>query len=622
MSDNSHSTAALSLAALGIVYGDIGTSPLYAFKVAATAIADGATPSSIQILSILSIIIWSLILIVSVKYMTFVMKADNHEEGGILALLALIKPPKAGIIHTGFLFTIGLFGAALLYGDGVITPAISVMSAVEGLDVITTSLSSYVKPITLGILVALFMFQYKGTTNIGKLFGPIMAIWFAAIAMLGLYSVIQHPGVLVALNPIYALNIFTGHPLVTFMVIGAVFLAVTGAEACYADMGHVGRTPIRIAWNMIVLPSLILNYMGQAALIINDPKEIENPFYHLASGWMLIPLVILATAATVIASQALISGVFSITRQAGNMGLLPRIKYFQTSSVGYGQIYVPIINYWLLSMVMIVVIIFKTSDDLAAAYGVAVSATMLITTVLLYFAMRRVWNWNFFPSLLITSIFFIIDTTFLGSNLMKLMDGGWLPLAAGTLLFYIMVIWGKGTVLVNKRLQSLSGKLKDFVEMTASFPRMEGVGVFLTKNIENIPSELIHHVRHNKILPETLIIMNLTVAEIPRVHARDRLTLQDLGNGIWRVRAVYGFMQTPNAPVTIRALEKLKVISNPDEVTYFVGNVKVVGNDECYDLQCFEQFMFTFMSHNACSAIDFFKLPEDQVVEVGIRVEV
>ena len=439
------SMSVLCLLALGIVYGDIGTSPLYAFKVAVLASAGSGAPAPAEVLGILSLIVWSLVVIVSVKYIVFVMRADNHGEGGILALLALVHPwSSAAQSRRSALILLGIFGAALLYGDGVITPAISVMSAVEGLEVVAPSLMPYVKPLTVAILIGLFLVQSKGTARIGRLFGPVMAVWFLVIALLGVVSIYQTPHVLAALNPQYAIGVFLGGGWTPFFVFGAVFLALTGGEALYADMGHVGRLPIRIAWVSFVLPALVLNYAGQAALMLRDPREIENPFYHLAPEILVLPLVVLATLATVIASQALISGVFSMTRQASQLGLWPRLKIVQTSGEGFGQIYVPVINWGLMLLTLAVALLFKTSDDLAAAYGVAVSGTMLITTVLLHEAMRSNWGWSAYVRLPMTALFVAIDLAFFSANLLKLPEGGWLPLVAGGFVFWLMWVWTKG----------------------------------------------------------------------------------------------------------------------------------------------------------------------------------
>ena len=616
----------LCLLALGIVYGDIGTSPLYAFKVAVLAAAGSGVPAPAEVLGILSLIVWSLLLIVSVKYVVFVMRADNHGEGGILALLALVHPwSHAGRNRRSALLLLGIFGAALLYGDGVITPAISVMSAVEGLGVAAPSLLPYVKPLTIAILVALFLVQSRGTARIGRLFGPVMVVWFLTIALLGLVSIVRTPQVLAALNPHYALGVFLGGGWTPFFVFGAVFLALTGGEALYADMGHVGRFPIRVAWTVFVLPALVLNYAGQAALVLRDPGEIENPFYHLAPEIMMLPLVGLATMATVIASQSLISGVFSMTRQASQLGLWPRLKIVQTSGEGYGQIYVPVINWGVMLLTLAVALLFKTSDDLAAAYGVAVSGTMLITTVLLHEAMRSNWKWPALLRLPMTALFVAVDIAFFSANLLKLPEGGWLPLVAGVGVFWLMWVWTKGTDLVDHRLRQLTEGLPDFLARleAGGLTRIPGTGVFVTKTSGDLPPALLHHAEHNHVLHERLIILAVSTAEEPYVRARDRLDLQSLGHGFWRVQARYGFMQTPNLPLALRAcvVADKRLDVDPDDVTYYVGHERIVATDDPA-MEGFEEFAFAFMARNAAHPTDYFKIPDEQVMEVGIRIDI
>ncbi|MEI8393634.1 MAG: potassium transporter Kup [Rhodospirillaceae bacterium] len=616
---------ALMLAALGIVYGDIGTSPLYAYKVAMQAAAGTGTATEAQILGVLSLIVWSLVLIISIKYVLFVLRADNSGEGGILALLALVRPwTGAAPGRKCALILVGIFGAALLYGDGVITPAISVMSAVEGLEVAAPGLANYVKPLTVCILVALFAVQYLGTASIARLFGPIMAVWFLVIAAMGIIGIAGAPRVLVALNPAYALVIFSGNSLSAFFVFGAVFLAVTGGEALYADMGHVGRRPIRMAWTAVVLPALVLNYAGQAALLLQDPSEIENPFFHLAPGWFALPLVALATAATVIASQALISGVYSLTRQASQLGLWPRIKIIQTSSEGYGQIYVPAVNWSIMVLTLVVALMFKTSDDLAAAYGIAVSGTMLITTILLYEAMRVRWRWPATLRIPLITLFLTVDIAFCVANLIKLPEGGWMPLVAGVAIFLMMKIWTKGIDIVDRRLLSLTESLPDFLSRMTSgaIMRVSGTGVFVTKTKADLLPALLHHVRHNRVLHENLVILSVTTAEVPRIRARERLEVQQLGPGFWRVQARYGFMQTPNVPLALRGAGILGVPVDPDTATYYVGHERIVPNDDNPSMEGAEELLFAFMARNAAHPADYFKLPDDQVMEVGIRIDI
>ncbi|MEI6984568.1 MAG: KUP/HAK/KT family potassium transporter [Rhodospirillaceae bacterium] len=623
------SLALLCLSALGIVYGDIGTSPLYAFKVAVQAAAAGSgAPTEPQVLGILSLIIWALIVIVSFKYVVFVMRADNHGEGGILALLALVRPwSGAPPARRGFLIMLGLFGAALLYGDGVITPAISVMSAVEGLEVIAPDLSHYVKPLTVIILIGLFLVQVKGTAKIGRFFGPVMAVWFVVIAVLGAASVVLTPRVLVALDPVYAFNLLSGGGGGTaVLVFGAVFLAMTGGEALYADMGHVGRYPIRVSWALFVLPALVLNYAGQAALVLRDPTEIQNPFYHLAPSLLMLPLVVLATAATVIASQALISGVFSMTRQACQLGLWPRLKIVQTSVEGYGQIYVPVANWGLMVLTVAVALGFRTSDDLAAAYGIAVSGTMLITTVLLSEAMRVCWGWPKLVRLPLTMLFLMVESAFCVANMAKLVEGGWLPLAGGVAVFALMAIWTKGAGLVDRRLLSLTESLPDFMAVldSGTVARVPGTGVFVTRSKADLPPALLHHVKHNRVLYDRLIILSISTAEVPRIPARERFDIQQLGPGFWRVRAHYGFMQVPNVPVALRrcGLPNIQQEIEADNLTYYVGHERIVPNEDNPAMVGLEESLFAFMARNAAHPVDYFKIPDQQVMEVGIRIEI
>ncbi|CAK0747169.1 putative potassium transport system protein Kup 1 [uncultured Gammaproteobacteria bacterium] len=624
------STAGLittSLAALGIVYGDIGTSPLYAFKVAIQAVAGGGPPSPAQVLGVLSLIVWSLVVIISIKYVVFVMRADNHGEGGILALLALVRPwsGNRGQRRT-WLLVIGIFGATLLYGDGVITPAISVLSAVEGLEVATPLFGPYVKPLAVAILIMLFAIQHRGTAEIGRLFGPVMAVWFAIIALLGLGGIMHTPQVAAALDPRYALALLTDSPRTAFVVGGAVFLAVTGGEALYADMGHVGRRPIRFSWFVLVLPALLLNYAGQAAIVLADPSAISNPFFHLAPTGLTLPLVVLATAATVIASQALISGVFSLTRQAILMGLAPRMRIIQTSTEGYGQIYLPAVNYTLMILTLIVAVVFHRSDDLAAAYGIAVSATMLITTLLLLVAMREHWQWPTAVVAMVAVVFITVDVVFLAANLVKLPDGGWLPLTAGGAIFVVMDIWRRGNDYLFSRLHSLTQPLDEFLSQLPKLAphRPDGVGVFMTKSAEMAPAMMVHHLRHHRMLQTTVVFLVIVTEEKPKVSAGHRLEVVDLGQGCWRVTARYGFMQTPNIPVALRGCERFEPRLNldPDQITFYVGHESVVAREDNPAMTGLAEWLFAFMARNATDASEFFRIPEKQVVEIGIRVEI
>ena len=604
------------ITSLGIVYGDIFTSPLYAFKAAIEAVS--STPTELECFGVLSLIFWSLIITISIKYIVFVLKADNDGEGGILALLALIKNSSS---NRGCLTILGLFGAALLFGDGILTPSISILSAVEGLDVITTSLSTYVKAITLVIIICLFSFQYKGTAYIGKFFGPIMVLWGLTLGILGIIQIIYTPTVIYAINPWYAYHILTNNFSVGFTVMGFVFLAVTGGEALFADMSHCGRTPIQTAWTFFVLPCLVLNYAGQAALITNNSSEISNPFYRLAPDWALLPLVILASLATIIASQALISGVFSLTRQACSMNLFPRIKTFQTSSDGYGQIYIPIVNYTLLVAVIIVVVVFKSSDSLAAAYGIAVSITMFITTILLFKAMKNIWQWSLWFVIPIISVFLSIDAIFVVSNLTKIAEGGWIPLIMAAFIYYFIQVWSKGTSIVQKRLQTMAAPIEYFTLQAKTVHRVPGTAVFLSKDYTNVPPVLLQHITKNKTLHKNVIILSVITAKVPKVSAKDRIKFYNLDENIWRVETTYGFLQAPNIPVIIASLEKYGLPIDHDKTTYYVGRDHIVGNDN-ENLRGVDQFVFVFMSNNAAHPADYFKIPPEQAVEVGIRIEV
>jgi len=610
------------LIALGIVYGDIGTSPLYAFRAAIEACSPNPTES--DCLGVLSLIIWALILTVSIKYISFVLKADNQGEGGILALVTYVVPwnSQLSFRQGGALLVVGLFGSALLYGNGIITPAISVLSSVEGIEIITHSLAAYVVPITIVIIIALFTVQYKGTEYIGRYFGPIMLVWFVTIGVLGLIQIAKFPQILLAVNPYYAFSLLIKNVSVSFAVMGAVFLAVTGGEALYADMGHVGRSPIQLAWVFCVLPCLLLNYAGQAALVSMDPREIANPFYHLAPDVFLIPLVILATAATIIASQALISGVFSLTQQACNMGLLPRIHFVQTSASGVGQVYLPTVNYILLGAVIAVVLQFKTSDALAGAYGAAVSLTMLATTILLYCAMRNKWRWNPIFVLIISAIFITIDIVFSISCLGKTIDGGWVSLVISVAVFYIMYVWNKGARIIFKYINSLAVPVEYFALTMESLHRVEGAGVFLSRQTAGIPSTLLTHTAHSHVLHRNVIILDIVSERVPRILAKDRLSVMKLAGGLWRVQARYGFMQAPNVPVIMASLEKLGLPCNTEKIRYYMGHERIVGTDSKKSLQGVERMLYAFLSNNAARPSDYFKIPDERIVELGMRVDV
>ena len=611
---------ATSLVALGIVYGDIGTSPLYAFRESLLGHAL-LTPS--DVLGVLSLIFWALILVISIKYLMLVMRADNRGEGGIIALVSLLGPRQAkrGTLRY-VLISLGMFGAALLYGDGTITPAISVLSAIEGLEVVTPALGAYVVPVTIGILVALFAVQHRGTAAIGAIFGPVMLIWFLTLAILGLAGIARQPAVLAALNPLHAYTFFHLHGILAFAVLGTVFLAVTGGEVLYADMGHFGRTPIRFAWFALVLPSLVLNYFGQGALVLVDPEGVSQPFYELAPRWALYPLVALAATATVIASQAVISGVFSLTRQAVQLGLLPRMTILHTHSEERGQIYIPGIN-WLLMMATIGLVLgFRSSGSLASAYGVAISTDMAITTVLAFFVARR-WGWNAWLAGLIAVPFLAIDLSFFGATLLKIPDGGWYPLALGGVIFALMLIWRRGCQLLVQQLQGNLQPLDDFLgDLKARPPlRVAGTAVFVTSEGVTVPPVLLHHLRHNQVLHETVVLLRVETEDIPRVSAAGRLEVACLDRNLYRLVATYGFMQTPNIPVALRLCEPLGLSIDLDSTTFYLGRETLVARPD-FGLPLWQDHVFDFMSRNAARPTAIYHLPPERVMEIGSQVEI
>ncbi len=619
--------ALAGIAALGIVYGDIGTSPLYAFKVAAqTAGGNGSIGGDpVPVLGVLSLIVWSLLIVVALKYVLLVMRADNHGEGGILALLALVRSATSGGGCTGrILIALGIFGATLLYGDGVITPAISVLSAVEGLEVVAPIFTPWVKWIAIAVLIGLFWLQHRGTAIISRLFGPVMLLWFVTIGVMGVAGIARAPQVLTAIDPSWAVALAQRDVWVAFLVFGAVFLALTGGEALYADMGHVGRKPIRLTWFLVVLPSLVLCYAGQAGELLAAPGDIGNPFFRLAPKALELPLVVLATLATVIASQSLISGVFTLTRQAIYMGLWPRMKIVQTSAEGYGQIYLPVINYTLMLLTLAVVVVFKSSDDMAAAYGIAVSGTMLITTILLAVAMRRVWGWPLALVLPLAGVFALVDLGYFVSNLSKLPAGGWLPLVGGIVVFLMMRLWERGTTYVGSQVAKVCEPVPSFLKHLEGAIRPPGLAVFLTRTATDIPEMLQLHVRHNHVLPEHVILLSIVSRPVPRVSSRQRLKVTSLGGGLWRAEAYYGFMQTPNLTVAVRrcAEETLKVDIDPNSFTYYVGRERVIADDENPAFSGLSEWLFAFMARNAAEASDFYRIPDDQVVEVGLRIDI
>lgn len=614
----------LGLTALGVVFGDIGTSPLYAFQVALAGVGHPA-PTSAEVLGIISLILWALMAMVSVKYVVFVLRADNDGEGGILALLALVAADKvADGAKLPFIVLLGVIGASLLYGDGVITPAISVLSAMEGLKLIAPSFEHFIVPATIVILIGLFAIQRYGTESIGKFFGPIMMIWFVVLGILGAANIWMAPAVLKAVNPVEAVRFLMADPKVSFAVIGAVFLALTGGEALYADMGHVGATAIRRAWFGLVLPALMLNYFGQGALILADPSAADNPFYKLAPGWALIPMVALATLATIIASQALVSGVFSLTRQAMQMGLCPRARIVPTSVDEAGQIYLPAANWLLMTGTLLTVLLFRSSENLAAAYGIAVSGTMLITTILLYRAAITRWRWRPAVALSIILVFGTIDSVFLVSNSIKIVEGGWFPLIVGGAIAILMLSWRTGSDLVGRRLQEMSMPLKQFLPYadTKVIGRAPGLGVWLTKVEHGASPMLLRHIEHNRVLHATVVLLTFVSDRRPRVPFHERHSVQRLGSGFYRIQVKLGFMQTPDIPLTLINCNKLGFDADLNEKNYYLAHETIVRRADGSVINPISFAIFSFLNRIASRAPDFFKIPNDAVIEVGFRVEV
>jgi KUP system potassium uptake protein len=614
----------LSLAALGIVFGDIGTSPLYALRVCfGPDYTVETTPQNV--LGTLSLVFWALILIISVKYLVFILRADNHGEGGILALMALARPALAGSAHRRgkILVTLGLFGAALLYGDGIITPAISVLSAVEGLEVTHLHLTPLVIPITVALLVGLFLLQRRGTTGVGVLFGPVMLIWFITLALLGIRGLWLEPSALAAVNPYHALSFFVDNRVHGFLMLGAIFLAVTGGEALYADMGHFGRGPIRFTWFSLVLPSLLLNYFGQGALLIRDPSAERNPFFLLAPTWAALPLVFLATIATIIASQAVISGSFSLTRQAVQLGFSPRLLIRHTSSEEIGQIYVPAINWALMLATIALVLGFRSSQNLAAAYGVAVTTTMVITTLLFYVVAHEQWGWRPWVAGPAAAGFLVVDLSFFGANIIKVEHGGWFPLLVAVFVYTIMATWKRGRSILARRLIEDSLPMELFLEDLKRRPplRVPGTAVFMTGSPEGVPPALLHNLKHNQILHERVALVTVVTEEIPHVPPKQRLTVTELGCGIYRLVGHYGFMETPNIPKLLAAAAQAKGLQfEIMKTTFFLGRETLVPSGRP-EMALWREHLFAFMSRNAQRATTYFDIPVNRVVEIGTQIE-
>ncbi|RLT38662.1 MAG: potassium transporter Kup [Chloroflexi bacterium] len=615
--------ALLALGALGVVYGDIGTSPLYAFR-ESFHLAHGLAVTAANVLGILSLIFWALTIVISIKYIIFVMRADNRGEGGILALTALIFPPGGPKRYNRryLLILLGLFGTALLYGDGMITPAISVLSAVEGLKLATPFFQPYIVPITIVILIVLFLFQSQGTERVGKVFGPLMLLWFVVLALLGIRWIVRQPGVLVAINPLYGIQFFLDNGWTGFVVLGSVFLVVTGGEALYADMGHFGRAPIRLAWFAVALPALLLNYFGQGALLLEDPTTVENPFYNMTPDWAHYPVVILATLAAVIASQALITGAFSLTMQAVQLGYLPRVAIRHTSAHERGQIYIPTINWMLMVACVALVVAFGSSSNLAAAYGVAVTSTMVITTLLLVVVKREQWHWPTYAALSLTLLFLIVDVAFWGANLIKIPAGGWFPLVIGALVFTLMTTWKRGREILAKRLRESTIPFANFIERVEQGKpvRVPGTAVFMYSDAQATPPALLNNWRHNRVLHARVILLSVHMEERPRVPRAERVTVHDLGDGFYQVILAFGFMENPNVPRGLRMARHKGLELPAAEISYFLGRERFFATDHP-GMSIWREKLFALMSRNATSAADFFSLPVNQVVELGTLVE-
>jgi KUP system potassium uptake protein len=613
--------AALSLAALGVVYGDIGTSPLYAFREAFNPeYGLPVTPAVVH--GVLSLIVWSLVVIVSVKYIALLMRADNRGEGGILALLALIGQTRRSASARSGLVGLGLVGAALLYGDGIITPAISVLSATEGLEVVAPAFAPYVVPATVTILVALFAFQKRGTTRVGGIFGPLMLIWFLAIAALGAAELVRSPQVLAALNPWYAVQLFVSHGRQAFLALGAVVLTVTGAEALYADMGHFGRRPIRVAWFAVVFPALLLNYFGQGALVLRAPEAAGNPFYLLAPRVLLSPLVVLATLSAIVASQALISGAFSLAHQSIQLGYCPRLTVLHTSRSQAGQIYIPEVNAALMVGCVLLVLGFRSSTGLAAAYGIAVTGTMAITTALLYVVARERWGWGLLAAGLVCGVFVVIDLTFLSANLVKIAHGGWVPIVLAVGGFMFMTTWRRGATLLRRATARDSVSIDHFFAEMRRLdpPRVPGTAVFLTAHVEGTPEVLSHHLRHNKALHEEVILLSVITEAVPEIPDAERLKVEPLRHGFYRVTAHYGFMEMPRVPNIIARCCDYDLRARPDTVSYYLGRPRLLPTGRARMMK-WRKLLFGFMMRNARSATEFFAIPPERVVELGMQVE-
>lgn len=616
----------MTLVALGVVYGDIGTSPLYALRECFKP-EYGLAATSANVYGVLSLVVWALILVVSVKYLIFILRADNRGEGGVLALLALILQQQRrdrDKWRKKLIIGLGLFGAALLYGDGIITPAISVLGAMEGLEVITPKLKFAVLPLAVIVLFTLFMVQKKGTHQVGRVFGPVMALWFVTIAALGIYEISSEPEILLAVNPMYGFRFFLTHGTQGFVLLGAVVLVVTGGEALYADMGHFGAKPIRMAWFYLVLPALLLNYFGQGALILRDPAGAANPFFMLAPRVLLYPLVALATAAAIIASQALISGAFSLTQQAVQLGYSPRVNIVHTSKTEHGQIFIPEVNTALMIGCLLVVLGFRSSSALGAAYGIAVTGTMAMTTILFYILARTQWNWSRLRAGTLCGFFLAIDIAFFGANALKILHGGWVPIVIGVVIFTLMTTWYTGRRIVTKLLKKASFPIETFIaSIEAGKPvRVPGTAVFMTSDPDGAPLVLLHHLKHNKVMHQQVVLLSVLSAGVPDIPENERVSVTQLGHGLWRVKARYGFMQTANVPDIMAQCALEGLTARPMETTYYLGRESLILDDNSKARMVrWRKKLYIFMSRNSRSATAFFQIPPNRVVELGAQLQ-
>ncbi len=611
----------LMVGALGVVFGDIGTSPLYALK--ESFIGHHPLPvDAVHVYGIISLIFWTMMLIVTVKYVMIILKADNRGEGGSLALYALISRQSHGKTSMRPVMLLGILATALFFGDCIITPAISVLSAVEGLTTVQASLGPLVLPVAVGIIIGLFLIQAVGTAKVGAFFGPITLVYFLVLAVLGVMQIVERPGILQALSPHHAVAFFVDDPMLGFLALGSVVLAVTGAEALYADMGHFGRRPISFSWLWIVLPALMLNYLGQGALLMGDPAAIKNPFYLLAPEEFRLPLVALATLATIIASQAVISGAFSVTRQAVQLGYLPRLRILHTSASTQGQVYIPFVNWILLVLVLLLVVGFETSSNLAAAYGIAVTGTMFITTCLMGILILSIWKWNRWIAIPLVTVFLIIDGAFLGSNLLKIPDGGWFPLVVALFVFTLLTTWARGRYLMNQRLTESAMPMEVFIKSASrTAVRVPGTAVFMTSTPQGVPHALLHNLKHNKVLHERILILTVVIDEVPFVDLEDRIEVVDLGENFYRMMLRYGFMQNPDVPAALKIVENCGPQIKMMDTSFFLARQTLLASERP-GMALWREKLFAWMLRNAESAMEFFKLPTNRVVELGSQVEI